>query len=209
MTAHASRRTLRHVPVNLPRAGFPGERIYLELWREYLTGNRNAVQEIFSDLCGPLDQRGARVAASFMVWMGCNSGRSFTYEAERLAQRGAFLNRERAFVAAWAIENQRTYGVNGGAILTEAMLTPGGIPRMETMVSHCIDWRRVYSPSQYDNDVLSCMVRWWSGASAKQIRTIADNQIQAEEARVRAGWLPVCRTNATLFPAPGSEHAAT
>ncbi|MFY4027173.1 hypothetical protein ACOTI1_24240 [Achromobacter xylosoxidans] len=189
MAAATSRRALRHIPVNLPRAGFYGERIYLELWREYLRGNHDAISEIFGDLCQPLDQRGARVAASFMVWMGCNSGTSFTRHAERLAQSGAFRTRDRAFVAAWALENMRANGINSGVILTESMLTPGGIPRQRAMISHCVDWSRVYSPSQYDNDVLSCMVRWWAGPSAEQIRTIAAHQIEAEQAKERAAWM--------------------
>ncbi|CAB3888875.1 hypothetical protein LMG26788_03734 [Achromobacter pulmonis] len=182
------RRALRHIPVNLPRAGFPGERIYLELWREYLRGNHDAIPEIFCDLRQPLDQRGARVAASFMVWMGCNSGRSFTFNAERLAKSGAFVSRSRAFIAAWALENLRVNGVNGGLILTESMLTPGGIPRTEAMVSYCIDWRSVYAPTQYDNDVLACMVQWWAGFSAQQLRTIAEHLIEAEREKERAGW---------------------
>ncbi|WP_313694727.1 hypothetical protein [Achromobacter mucicolens] len=185
-TPTGSRRALRHVPVNLPRAGFPAERIYLELWREYLRGNHDALREIFGDLCQPLDQRGARVAASFMVWMGCNSGRSFTHMAERIAQSGAFATAEDAFLAAWAVENKRIRWLNSGVILTEAMLTPGGIPRMTEMVSYSVDWRRMYSPTQYDNDVLACMVRWWSGHSAQALRTIAGHQIEAEHAKERA-----------------------
>lgn len=189
MDADTCRRALRHVPVNLPRAGFPAERIYLELWREYLRGNHDALREIFGDLCQPLDQRGARVAASFMVWMGCNSGRSFTHEAERLTQSGAFATREHAFLAAWAVENRRIRWLNSGVILTEAMLTPGGIPRMSEMVSYSVDWRRMYSPTQYDNDVLACMVCWWAGHSAQALRTIADHQIEAEHAKERAGLM--------------------
>ncbi|KNE28180.1 hypothetical protein [Achromobacter spanius] len=185
-TPVAGRRELRHIPVNLPRAGFHGERIYLDLWREYLGANRNALREVFGDLCEPLDQRGARVAASFMVWMGCNAGQSFTYVAERLAKYEGYLRREEAFVAAWAIANLRNYGVNSGIILTEAMLTPGGVPRLHQTVAHAVDWRRVYSPTQYDNDVLSCMVRWWAGSVAGDIREAAQSLIEAERKRERA-----------------------
>ncbi|CAB3845966.1 hypothetical protein LMG3482_01870 [Achromobacter deleyi] len=190
-----SRRALRHLPVNRPRAGFPAERIYLELWREYLRGNQDALREIFGDLCQPLDQRGARVAASFMVWMGCNAGRSFTHSAERLAQSGAFVTREHAFLAAWAVENRRIRWLNCGVICTEAMLTPGGIPRMTEMVSYSVDWRRMYSPTQSDNDVLACMVCWWSGHSAQALRTIAHSQIEAEHAKERAGWMALAQAH--------------
>lgn len=187
MELTTDRRALRHIPVNLPRAGFPAERIYLDLWREYLRGNRDAIADIFCDLRAPLDQRGARVAASFMVWMGCNSGRAFTFNAERLAGSGAFVSRPRAFIAAWALENLRVNGVNNGLILTECMLTPGGVPRMAPMISYGVDWRRLYSPTQHDNDVLACMVQWWGSRSAQQLRTIAEHLIEAEREKERAG----------------------
>lgn len=182
------RRALRHVPVNLPRAGVHGERIYLELWREYLGANRDALREVFRDLCQPLDQRGARVAASFMVWMGCNAGYSFTHEAERIAEAG-YLRRDEAFVAAWAIHNARAHGVNGGVIAIEAMLTPGGIPRMDQSPAYRIDWRRMYAPTQYDLDVLNCMAAWWAGTVAGDMREIAQSLIDAERVRERSAWL--------------------
>ncbi|AVG38503.1 hypothetical protein [Achromobacter insolitus] len=202
----ASRRALRHIPVNPPRAGFPAERIYLELWREYLRSNHDALREVFGDLCQPIDQRGARVAASFMVWMGCNAGQSFTHLAERLAQSGAFTIREHAFLAAWAVENRRIRWLNCGVICTEAMLTPGGIPRMTEMVSYSVDWRRMHSPTQYDNDVLVCMVCWWSGHSAQALRASAHRQIEAEHAKERAGWMTNGQTHPKQHNDGGAEN---
>ncbi len=100
-----------------------------------------------------------------MVWMGCNAGRSFTHSAERLAQSGAFAIREHAFLAAWAVENRRIRWLNCGV------------------------------PTQYDNDVLACMVCWWSGHSAQALRAIAHSQIEAEHAKERARWMAIAQAD--------------
>lgn len=172
-----------HVPLAQPRPGTPGEGIYLSLWREFSTNRPREWHSIFRTT-GPVRQRAASVAASFMVFMGCNGGRGFTWTADRLCEKGVFTNREDAFVAAWAIENKRVYGTNSGLRTSEYMLAEKhpivGLPVGGTSV----DWRLVPDITQEDYDILESMVIWWSTSQAGVMREIAEPMIKAAEHKI-------------------------
>lgn len=170
--------TVVHLPLRAPRKGTPGEVIYLDLWREWATARPAEWRQIFHDMNTPVRQRAASVASSFMVWMGCNGGESFTFKAEKLANSGAFPYREAAFIAAWALDNRRQYGHNSGLRTIEYMLA------VEHPISHGIsgsrvDWKQVPAVTQDDNDVIECMVAWWSTGPAAVMRSIAEPMIEA------------------------------
>lgn len=176
-----------HRPLQLPREGTPGEGIYLELWQDWCARNPLEWRAIF-DTNGPVRQRAASVAASFMVFMGCNGGHGFTYEAERYAKSDLFTTRESAYRAAWANANARRHGVNNGLRLSEFMLAAEH-PIAQGPFGARLDWQRVPDITQEDNDILESMVAWWSGPAARVMRSIAEPRIQSENERLRAGWV--------------------
>lgn len=180
-------RRVVHRPLQPPRAGTPGEGIYLGLWQDWCARNPIEWRAIF-DTTGPVRQRAASVAASFMVFMGCNGGRAFTFEAERYAEQPFFVGRENAFLAAWAVFNARTTGVNGGLRTSEYMLARK-YPYWRRAIHHWegIDWSCVPAITQEDNDILESMVRWWAGPAARVMRSIAVPRIESENARLRSG----------------------
>jgi len=165
-----------HRPLAPPRAGTPGEGIYLELWREWATARPRDWNAIF-ETTGPVRQRAASVAASFMVFMGCNGGHCFTNAAENFAKQPCFLSRERAFLAAWALDNMRNKGTNHGLRTSEYMLAAEQ-PILQDGFRRGGDWK-LPNITQEDNDILESMVRWWSTGPAGVIREIAEPMIKA------------------------------
>lgn len=178
---------VKHIPLCPPRAGTPGEGIYLGLWVEFATARPREWAAIFCTN-GPVRQRAASVAASFMVFMGCNAGRDFTWKAERLAESGAFPYREGAFVAAWALDNRRSMGVNNGLRMSEYMLAREyPIYEAPHFNRGHVSWSRVPNITQEDNDILESMVVWWSSTQAGVMREIATPMIEAAVRKLRAG----------------------
>ena len=166
-----------HRPLAPPRKGTPGEGIYLELWNEWATARPRDWSTIFKTT-GPVRQRAASVAASFMVFMGCQGGRGFTQEAEDLAKNPIFHSRERAFIAAWAIDNMRNAGINHNLRTSEYMLAAEHPVRQDSF-RHGVNSELVPRITQEDNDILESMVRWWSTDAAGIVREIAEPMIQA------------------------------
>lgn len=173
-----------HTPMHPPRACTPGEVIYLDLWREYATARPREWWGIF-ETRGPVRQRAASVAASFMVFMGCNCGRGFTHRAEELSKASIFMSRENAFLAAWAIENRRCGGVNSGLRASEYMLA-SEYPIATSFGSNRAVGSLVPVITQEDNDILESMVVWWSTTPAKVMREIAEPMIEASNIKQRS-----------------------
>ena len=176
---------VKHIPLHPPRAGTPGEGIYLGLWVEFATARPREWAAIFTTN-GPVRQRAASVAASFMVFMGCNGGRDFTWYAERLAESGAFPCREGAFLAAWALHNRRSMGVNSGLRTSEYMLARE-YPIKASICGGSVSWSLVPAVTQEDNDILEGMAAWWSTCPAGVMREIATPMIEAAERKLRSG----------------------
>ncbi|UEC05442.1 hypothetical protein [Burkholderia vietnamiensis] len=164
---------VEHLPLHAARAGTPGEGLYLKLWQTFVEDETDAFAEIFRDMVDPIDQRVASIAASFMVFMGCNGGASFTSLAKTLWERGPFEVRSDAFLAAFAVENRRVHGINHDLRLAEAMLCvehPIGEANCRTRVI----WQNVPEITMKDMDALECMVAWWSTTRAEAMRAIAE-----------------------------------
>lgn len=176
---------VKHIPLAPPRPCTPGEGIYLKLWQEWAEANPGEWRRLFTTTTHRPRQRAASVAASFMVFMGCNGGRGFTGMAEQFAKSGFFLFPERAYIAAWAIDNQRHRGVNSGLRISEYMLAAEH-PIVGRLFGSGVEWDRVPAITQDDNDYLESMVRWWSTEAAKDIRAVAEPAIQAEQRRMWA-----------------------
>lgn len=174
-----------HTPIRPVRPGTHGEGIYLDLWREFVAGEPEAAAAIFRELPSQqLDQRGASVAASFMTYMGCNGGAGFTHNAKHIAGKRFFTDTERAFVAAWALDNQRNGAFNSGLRSIEFILA-----ETHPIVDGRVSWDRVPTVTADDMDVIECMVKWWSTPRATFMRTKAEGLIekarQASEAARR------------------------
>ena len=75
---------LIHTSIAPPRASFISEVIYLKLWQEFAAARPKDWVAIFHT-SGPVRQRAASVAVSFIVFMGCAGGRDFTAHASEFA----------------------------------------------------------------------------------------------------------------------------
>jgi hypothetical protein len=177
---------IAHNPIAPPRNGTPGEGIFLKLWQEFVEARPDDFTDIFRDIPSEIDQRIASVAASFMTFMGCNGGASFTYRAQRLGESGAFSYPNEAFLAAWALENRRTHFINHGLRMSEYMLATE-YPIDRGPFRHSPNEERVPEISQRDNDVLECMVAWWSTEPARRMRDIAEPMIRAANKKQLSG----------------------
>ena len=174
---------LLHVPLQPPRASVPREGLFLALWQQFAEQRPDEWRYIFSTN-GPVRQRAASVAASFMVFMGCNGGNSFTHNAERLAKSGAFTCAEDAYLAAWVQNNKRDRGVNHGLRTIEYMLAREH-PIEVLFFNHRVDWKQVPNVSMEDVDIVESMVRWWCSITARWMREAVEAQMKAREANER------------------------
>lgn len=177
--------TLNHLPACPPRKETVGEGIYLKLWIEFATKHPEEWLRIF-DLSGQVDQRAATVAASFMVFMGCNGGMSFTFMAERYSESRCFYSIDAAYLAAWAVNNRRVHHVNHGLRTSEFVLAEQYPINHDEILRPPVKWSCVPDISQADNDVLECMAIWWSTRRAKDMRRTAEPMIkEADKAMLR------------------------
>ena len=173
---------LEHIPFAQPRHGTPGEGIYLRLWKEYLAVHPGKLERILNATLRPITQRDVSICASFMVFMGCNGGRTIHLKAKLLMQHG--MREHDAFMAAWALDNQRTVGINHGLRTIEYMLAAEHPIKEGNLGSRGIDWTKVPTISMDDIDAIECMVAWWSGFDGTEMRAIAEPMIDAEGRRI-------------------------
>lgn len=124
---------LLHRPITGPRNGHIGEQVFCEKWfelqqrevefrevdeSEYTT---KLARIIINARLPEIGERECSVAASWACYLGCNIGASVIHLGDRMkAGAGDY----RRFVAAWAIHNTRSIGVNGGYRAIEIMLAP-------------------------------------------------------------------------------------
>lgn len=176
---------IQHIPLQPPRVSIPMEGIYASLWRNFAEQRPDEWKAIFRDCPTNPRQRAASVAASFMVFMGCNGGREFTAAADRLAATGARGGKEAAYLAAWALTNDRTCYINSGLRTIEYMLA-SEYPIHTTGIRHGhVNWQSVPTVTMDDIDVIECMVRWWSGTTAHVIREHAAVLLEAHNSDER------------------------
>lgn len=176
---------LRHIPLKPARASVPREGMFLALWQQFSEQRPEEWAYIFRGRTnGPLRQRAASVAASFITFMGCNGGISFTWHAEKLAASGAFTSAEDAYLAAWVMENKRSRGVNHGLRTIEYMLArehPIKLP----LYKHRVNWKQVPDVTMEDMDIVESMVAWWASTTARWMRDSVEAQMKAMDANAR------------------------
>lgn len=174
---------LLHVPLQPPRTSVPREGLFLALWQQFAEQRPEEWRYIFRTT-GPVRQRAASVAASFMKFMGCNCGQGFTHTAERLATSGAFTCTEDAYLAAWTVENKRIHGVNHGLRTIEYMLAREQ-PIKLLLYKHRVNWKQVPDVSMEDTDIVESMVAWWCSPTARWMREAVEAQMKVREANER------------------------
>ncbi len=181
---------LAHIPLRPARAGTPGEGIYLQLWVDYLALDPDRLHSILWSTGRHVGQREASVCASFMTFMGCNCGACFTDTAEQMlnmdARTSAARSAESRFQMAWALENRRSRGVNSGLRTIEAMLAKSPTHVSNNFTSS-VDWASIEDITTADYDTVECMVSWWSGRDAHEMRAIAKLMIRAAEKKLWSG----------------------
>lgn len=165
---------LKFIPINGIRKDVPFERIYLQLLNELMEKSPGELLNCLN-ITHSFKQRSACVVASFVTYMGCNIGKSFTRQAIELSNSGAFNSSSDAFLAAWAIFNKRQS--NGSSVIraSEVMLASEYI-----FENNRINWTRVPVVTQEDNDVIEGMVNWWSSKSAENFRNKAQKIYELE-----------------------------
>lgn len=178
---------LVHTPIRPPRPGTPGEGIYLQLWQDYMAADPGRLHSILWSTGSSVGQREASVCASYMTFMGCNCGGCFTHAAEQLLTLSDLHSythsAEGRFLMAWALENRRSRGVNGGIRTIEAMLAKSDA-FVATTFDRRVDWDAFSEITPADYDTVECMVVWWSGRDAAEMRTIAKSMIEAANKRI-------------------------
>lgn len=180
---------LVHTPIRPPRAGTPGEGIYLQLWQDYMAADPNRLHSILWSTGSSVGQREASVCASFMTFMGCNCGSGFTHAAEQMltigVQSSPSTSAEGRFLMAWALENRRHRGVDGGIRTIEAMLAKSDA-FVSTYFDRRVDWDAFSDITTTDYDTVECMVAWWACRDATEMRSIAKPMIEAENKRIQS-----------------------
>jgi hypothetical protein len=124
---------LLHRPITGPRNGHIGEQVFCEKWLE-LQQREVDFQEVdepahISKLARILrhvqlpeiGERVCAVAASWACYLGCNVGASVIALGDRLKDG---VGEYRRFLAAWAIHNTRSVGVNCGFRAIESPILP-------------------------------------------------------------------------------------
>lgn len=123
---------LIHRPIRRPRTTFTGECMFAASWMRlmaspsvesevYAGGFANKLESILILYPHEITQRTASIAASFISWLGTNNGLCFLLGARKMAEK--IGNMHDGYVAAWAIENRRSQGINYGVRTIEAVLS--------------------------------------------------------------------------------------
>lgn len=121
---------LVHSPVTPPRKDVYGEGIYVEHWQRYIMSPieygegyaNDRFISIFGHLPGIVRNSDATDAAAFICWMGTNCGRGFMRRGAEIAKVLDPRDREEAYLFAWALNNIRSAGMNGGRRTIDAMI---------------------------------------------------------------------------------------
>ncbi|WP_219097615.1 hypothetical protein [Pseudomonas sp. UMAB-40] len=122
----------KHEPLKRIREDVAGEGIFVRLWQELMlcpieehsriiVTPSNKLGEIMMYSPVEVTQRTASICAEFCRYLGTNGGRSYLQLLDELSR--VLGSRERGACAAWALENERCFGTNGGRRTIEFLLS--------------------------------------------------------------------------------------
>jgi hypothetical protein len=184
-----------HEPNRTPRPDVIGEVVMAEMWQAHMRREANDPQDdcdeyafraLMNAFPFALTQRHATVAASFVKWLGTNCGRCFLSTAARISAKldGAMD----AYAAAWAMENTRHIGINGGYRTIEAVLATD---------ANYENGRLTHMPdvSAHDCEVIDHVVTWLGMRDGQAFVAACEKEITARldaqrEERMRKFYAP-------------------
>lgn len=183
---------LDHSPIRPPRDGFIGEAVFAEFWktrmgldRDWISPvDRGALGDILEHLDGPVSQRDASVAASFVCWLGTNAGSSFLDQAAALS---CLVRHDApsAYVAEWAAKNRRLRHVNLGWRSIELFMMPREqSDRVNRLGAHPGPGEAVEITAR-DLEVADQIAAWLGSEDGRQFCRDARDEITRREA---AAW---------------------
>lgn len=175
-----------HEPRRPVRPDVIGEVVFMRRWQalqdadekpDDLDGRNSILRSILSLTRHETNQRDATVCASMMRWLGTNNGKGFLNAAEDLV--AVLGDRQRSFVAAWAIENIRDQQKSMGLNSIDAALAPD--PRELGAAALDVDLR----PSGNDIDTINMLIQWLGGQRGAEFLEGCRKEIAAELAAER------------------------
>jgi len=181
----------KNEPMYPPREDVIGEMVFYSAWKKFMADDGNPdhpfnymLSGVLSDYAFPLTERAATVAATVVVWLGCNMGRAVLAEGRKLSEN--VLRRETAYVQAWAAHTVRKMSVNGGYRTLERLLMPPGGPLERGKVS------------LEDYEVAEQVMHWLGGKEGQRFLAACEAEIARQES-VRS-FESHLRTNLRLKP---------
>lgn len=151
-----STKTLQHVPFRPARKDL-AEAVFLNEWKALNTQLPTLLTSILGQRPG---QRDARVAASFITWIGTQAGASFLAMAKGHVE--TFSYPQPAYLATWALVNRRERHVSAGVRTIEIILSDEDLFKKDRSYARSRAARLPISMS--DMDVIESMVTWISTA---------------------------------------------
>lgn len=148
-------KTLQHIPFQPVRKDL-AESCFLTQWQALNSESASLLPGILGQSRCSL--RNARVAASFISWIGTNAGACFIREAKLRIED--FSYSEPAYLAAWALANRRERSVSSNVRAIEVILSA------ESLFNHSAESPYVRASklaiSMEDIDVVESLVKWLS-----------------------------------------------
>lgn len=134
--------------------------------------------------------RQARVAASFITWLGCQAGLGFIHRAEALCENHAWP--EMAYLAAWGLENRRPHiHANQGVRTIEVILSPESLFLNTTNVYQSRERAAKLAITVSDLDTVEAMVSWLSTPTGRAFFESSWEEHRANRAKKHAHELAV------------------
>ena len=173
-----------HDPISPPRDRMIGENVYTEHWqalqrgrlkRDYRSDENEdtcKLGEILRHMPGNTSIRRARVAASFICWLGTNCGHSIIQSARRWEVMG--IPGEKAFLIAWTLDNIRTPWLNSGFRTAEHLLAPEANRRNGEL-------RRNPWPSADDYETLDRVAIWLGSVDGRAFIDSCEREIRRRQ----------------------------
>lgn len=181
----------KHEPLKRIREDVAGEGIFVRLWQELM---QQVPEESHYTIYEPntklgelmmfcpvqVSQRTASICAEFCRYLGTNGGRGYLHVlSEQIELQGSS---SRGALAAWAIENERRHGINGGARTVDFMLS--------TVWGETAKWEEV---SRDDIETIEVMAEWLGSKEGRDfvatgLQEIEDATRQRRTDQLEAFW---------------------
>lgn len=169
----------QHTPFRPARKDL-AEICFLTQWRALNEASPTLLPGILSR--SRCDVRSARVAASFIVWLGSNTGAAFIEQARSSVEKFAYP--EPAYLATWALINRRQTHMNANVRVIEVIMSP------EDLFGSRREYAQVRAAklniSLSDIDVVESLVVWLSTATGETFAASCEAEYGAMRALERS-----------------------